>query len=53
MSEYACEAGTVDYSKGSPHIIKCGKPAKLYGIAALCDEHKGILRKSDKSDRRV
>lgn len=37
--EYRCEAGVdVDYSGFAPLIRTCGKPAKLYGMAALCDE---------------
>jgi len=44
--EYRCEASTGWEMVGSnPRINTCGKPAKLYGIAALCDEHKDILKK--------
>ena len=34
-----CEA-VIDVQDSSlgPHLIKCGKPAKIYGMAALCDD---------------
>lgn len=39
INEYRCEAGVdVDSSGFAPVIMKCGKPAKLYGMAALCDD---------------
>lgn len=38
-TEWRCEAGIdVDYSGFAPVIGMCGKPAKLRGLAALCDE---------------
>jgi len=51
ISEYRCEA-SVGMIKGfKPTIKLCGKLARLYGIAALCDDHKEIafqLRKENK-----
>lgn len=37
--DWSCEAGIgVDDTGFAPVIIKCGKPARLRGIAALCDD---------------
>ena len=45
--EWTCEASVgVEYSGIAPIVILCCKPAKLYGWAALCDEHKHILKKA-------
>lgn len=49
--DWTCEAGIdIDYSGIAPHIILCRKPAKLYGIITLCDEHKHILKKKPEED---
>lgn len=38
--EWKCEAGVdVDRSGHAPRIILCRKPAKIRGMAALCDVH--------------
>lgn len=40
---WTCEAGVgVDRTGHAPRIVLCGKPAKLHGWAALCDEHKHL-----------
>lgn len=44
MDKYKCEASIGMIPDFKPTIRLCGKEAKLYGIAALCDEHKSILK---------
>jgi len=50
-AEYRCEA-IIDWETwaGAPVGIKCHKPAKLYGVAALCEDcAKVILKPKPKS----
>lgn len=40
---WTCEASVgYDDSGPAPRVILCREPAKLYGWAALCDEHKHL-----------
>lgn len=52
MTEYRCEAGVdVDYSGFAPVVKLCGKPAKLYGIAALCEDCAAVILSRDKPEQ--
>lgn len=46
-AEYRCEAiiGWETWA-GAPVGIKCHKPAKLYGVAALCEDCAKVILKS-------
>lgn len=47
--EYTCEAVVAYDTTIHPRLIKCGKPAKLRGIAAVCDtcwEAMQLIRKA-------
>lgn len=45
--EWRCDASiSVETDHvGKPIVRLCRKPAKIYGMAALCDEHKDVLDK--------
>jgi hypothetical protein len=37
--QYTCEAVVSETTvSGKPTLVKCGKPARLRGIATVCDE---------------